>query len=449
MHLLVTFNLVRLIEVEIHAHPMIAREIEENVIRYERGTERVLPLYSGHSISNIPHSISAIFRSQAMSSQLDKSHGFGDILGKASKIVLVYLDGVSYDTVAGMENDQGFLGRTANRGIVSPLTTVFPSTTAAACTSLNTGLSPIQHGLLEWQLYFHETGALMYTLPFKPVTKHYASRARRLSPTSLFNGESVYGGLVNSGIKSFAFLNKNIASGAYTNLLFGKSRIIPYAYLTDCIVQLRKVLEDEKGPLIAYVYLESADSIGHAYGPETDIYTAEVENISRMLKLELLDKISHKAAEDIGIVFTSDHGLVQTEPKKTTYLERAGDLWPCFEKHLDETVPPCGSPRDLFFHIGEGMVDEVLELLTSRFSDIADTLTIEGSVRRGYFGSPEHDNNKFRQRSGNLLLLPHDQRTVWYRMKSMSPIHLKGLHGGMSRREMIVPLGISMLKDLL
>ena len=67
-------------------------------------------------------------------------------------IVLIVLDGMGTDMMERNLSPISFL----RRNFTENLTSVFPSTTAAAMTSYYTGLSPNEHGWLGWSLFFKE-----------------------------------------------------------------------------------------------------------------------------------------------------------------------------------------------------------------------------------------------------------------------------------------------------
>lgn len=427
---------------------MILRELEESVIRLDGDSKRILPDYNGHSLSNIPNSILEILSHSSGSGTLSGVHFENVSTENINKVVLFYIDGVSYDFVSARTHDIGFIGRMLRKGVVSPLTAGFPTTTASSCTSLNTGLTPMEHTLLEWELYYHETGALIYTLPFRAVTNKYSKKARDLEPSVLFSGNTVYSRLKNEDVKSYVLVNRNISKGAYSELVFEGSTIVPYSYITDCMIQLRKILERDDEPAYIYVYIESADSVGHTYGPDTEMYSAELESISRIIRFELLDKIDPVFADRIMILFTSDHGQLQIDPKKTAYLNALHGLWDTFEHHLGDHIPPVGSPRDVFLHVSDDRVEEALSKLEAGLVDTAEVMFMEDAVRNGYFG-PASPSERFLTRAGNVLILPEESKTVWYRIKGQVPMHLRGLHGGMSREEMVVPFGAARLSHLI
>ncbi len=427
---------------------MILDTLEDEVIRYHAETDNVIPRYDGHSLSNVPHTVLDMLSKGSASNKLDGRHLKDLELDEVEKVVLFYIDGVSYDFVKSMNRDQGFIGRMARKGALSPITAVFPTTTAASCTSLNTGLEPAQHNLIEWQLYYHETGALLYTLPFRAVTSKYSKRSRKLDPDVLFTGPTIYSKMKGEGIKSFVLVNRNISKGAYSDRVFSGSTVVPYSYITDCIIQLKNILENEKGPLYVYVYLESADAVGHSYGPDTEMYGAEVNSISRVVKYELLDKIEPLAARKVAVILTSDHGQVQVDPKKTFYLNGIEGLWGKFEVHMGDPIPPVGSPRDLFLHVREDEVMEAMSALQEKLGGTSEIMTVRDATKSGFFGA-SNPSQTFYRRAGDLMILPRDGKTVWYRLKGQIPMHLKGLHGGMTRSEMVIPFGIAMLTSLI
>lgn len=45
------------------------------------------------------------------------------------------------------------------RHVQTTISSVFPATTTAATVTMETGMSPIEHGWLGWSLYFDEIGA--------------------------------------------------------------------------------------------------------------------------------------------------------------------------------------------------------------------------------------------------------------------------------------------------
>ena len=100
-------------------------------------------------------------------SPADWRASFTGILDKAEvtpvnskKVVLFLIDGFGYKQWLNYADKYEFLKRFTKKGVVTPITTVFPSTTAAALTTINSGLTPQEHGLPEWWVYFDEIGKM-------------------------------------------------------------------------------------------------------------------------------------------------------------------------------------------------------------------------------------------------------------------------------------------------
>ena len=427
---------------------MILEDLESRVIRKYDEHGRIYPRYDGYGLSGLPNYVLKSFTGKTSGPSLEPDLTGNVEFRKYSRIIVFYIDGVGYDYLKNNSGNGGFFGRVADKGSLAPMTTVFPSTTASASATLSTGLTPMEHLLIEWQMYFHETGALMYTLPFRPVTSAYQKRAAKLNPWDLFYGTPIYSRLGEEGVKSYVFVNRAISRGEYSDLVFRGSRVIPHSYLTDCMVNLRKTLENDRSEFYAYVYVESADGAGHEFGPGSDKYTAEVNNISRIINEELLKKIDPEAARDVLIIFTSDHGQVDINPERTVYLNNLPGIEESYEVYDNLFIPPTGSPRDVFLHIKKEQVDETISRLDDFLNGKADAIRTDDAVRSGLFGTSEPSQKLFR-RIGTGLILPRANETVWHRFRGMHEMSLLGLHGGLNREEMLVPLGTAAMKDLI
>lgn len=426
---------------------MIQSDLEEVVLKKFDEHDRIIPRYDGYGLSGIPNTILKIFNTKNVGNPLNDKFMPSVEFENSKRVILFYIDGLRYDALVQASKDGGFFGKAARKGVVSPITTVFPSTTASANTTLNTGLTPLDHTLIEWQMYYHETGAFIYTLPFRPVTWRYEKQTRKLNPEVLFEGRTIHEMLRNGGTDSYVLVNRAIAKGIFSERVFRGSSTISHSYLSDCIVNLRKLLESSDSPFYAYVYVESADAIAHEYGPDSDMYEAEVNNISRIINEELVKKIDPASAKNTLIIFTSDHGQIPIKPEDTIYLNNFQEIEAAYEIHMGEKIPPIGSPRDVFLHIEPDLLDETKYLLEMRLAGKADVLLTSDAIKQGLFGEGQAS-DKFLLRSGNLVILPRFQETVWHTMKGMGEMNLLGLHGGLNKAEMLVPLGIANLWDL-
>ena len=69
-------------------------------------------------------------------------------------VILLVLDGMGIDMLEHNLPENSFL----RSHIIKPISSVYPPTTAAATTSIYSGLPPLEHGWAGWQCYFKEYG---------------------------------------------------------------------------------------------------------------------------------------------------------------------------------------------------------------------------------------------------------------------------------------------------
>ena len=427
---------------------VILRKLEDVIKKQKKRGEFILPFYEKYCFSNIPSTILKLFgiptKRPTLPEELykDKAENF-------DKVVLILIDALGYKQWLRCYKDYEFFDAFTKEGIVSPLTSVFPSTTAAALTTISTGLTPQEHALFEWVLYFKEVDMVIYTLPFTPLDGKSRDKLLEMgaNPKILYGGSTIYQTLKGVGIKSFTFLNRLYSHSAYSKLTHKGSNTIPFINLSDLVVRLRKTLETEKGPAYFYVYIDDTDSIEHEYGPCTEEHYAQLSAISYLLKKELLEKINKKIASKTLLLITADHGQINASPKETIYLNKYRNLIKTFQKGKKAPIPPTGSPRDVFLHIKENKLENVEAFLSTKLKGKAKIIKTEEAVKIGLFGINK-PKKEFYERAGNLMILPYKNYTVWYEHIKGKKLENLGYHGGLSEEEMLVPFGIAKLSEL-
>ncbi len=439
---------------------------KQNYSQRERGPGRTLeslpdefvrPRYDSYCLSNVAPTILSLFGVKSDRPRIPKP-AFGDIeVDSADRVILILLDGFGYKEWR-KRSSEGFVKAMTEKGHVRPITTVFPSTTAAALTSLSTGLTPQEHGLPEWFVYFRELDMIIATLPFSPMGDPGRDTLSGVAdPKILFSGEPFYKRLGREGIKSHSFVNRSIAGSAYSRTSLKGSEAHPYVSSSDLTAMVRRQVEAAGSPCFFYVYWSYVDTIEHKFGPNTDESSMEAATISYVIQKGLIEKLDSKVAKKTLVIVTADHGQVNVSPKATLYLNRFRRVVRNFEKSAaGNPILPAGSPRDVFLHVGE--VEETKAYLRAKLRGRATTVATEDAIEMGIFGR-NRPTKKFRDRVGDLVILPHNQDTIWYdhrkdlrgtRQYRAQPgrFDLLGHHGGLSKDEMMIPFGVARLSDL-
>lgn len=409
------------------------------------------PSYKKYCFSNIPSTILKFFNVKTGRPPLPSEIFRNTVECEDSeKIILLLLDGYGYHQWIKHHKTHEFFREISQKGSISPITTVFPSTTAATLTTINTGLTPQEHALPEWTIYFGEIDMIINTLPFTPLGEKGQDSLLEMgvNPEILYDGDTIYQTLKDASVKSFAFVKASYAHGCYSKIVHKGSTVIPFITYSDMFAKLRKLVKDEKGPAYFYAYLDNLDAIGHLYGSHTLEYSAELSALSYALKTALLDKIDRKAAEKTLLLVTSDHGQVDISPEDTVYLNAFQRLTHAFKRTKQgKPILPTGSARDVFLHIKPAKLQETSNFLSRKLKGKAQVMRTNEATKIGLFGIGK-PRKRFLERVGNLLILPYENHTVWFEHIKGKKVYFRGYHGGLNEEEMFVPFAIANLSEL-
>ena len=428
---------------------MIFSDIQQDIeSRVRRG--RIHPRYEDYCISNIPLAVAYLFGVQSESPIVDILTRANLWPSKKLRVINFVIDGLGYKQWLRLLDRHPLLRKITDIGTLTPLTSVFPSTTAAALTTLHTGLTPQQHGLTEWLVYFEEVQKLIFTLPFSALghIKRDSLVDDGVDPQLLFHDRTFYQALLDAKVKPFVFTSRSYIHSVYSKLVHAGSRIISFKHLSGAFTKLHQWLVDVSGPAYAYVYWNGVDHEAHTHGPESQECEAAVEKFCTHFEGQLLRGLGAEEMKDVVIMITADHGQIAVDPERTVYLndypEVAENL--CLN-NVGERIAPWGSARDVFLAIESGRLEQVYNFLASNLAGKAQVLKVDQAIDGGLFGRGNM-HSRFRSRFGDLLILPDDHRTIWYEHIAGQRFGLRGLHGGLSAEEMLVPLALVKLQDL-
>ncbi len=429
---------------------MIDRTSMATIRRDRRRGSFVLPDYGRYSLAEIVPTVLALFGVDSGRALLP-DEVFREQAAGCDRVVLLMVDGLGYSQLTDHQEQLALFGLLGERGNVYALTSVFPSTTAAALTTLHTGFTPREHGLLEWTLYFEQFDAVVETLPFKPLGGRQNDSLLRkgADPRLLFDGPTVYERLAAAGVTPYCFNHQSYARSAYSSTVGSGSQSVAYGWGADLVVALRRLLATVDGPAYFFVYWPQVDSVEHRYGPHTEEHLVELSMLSHLFKAELLDRLDRRAAERTLLLLTADHGQVRVQPEEIVYLNDYPPVVDAFERSpKGKPIPPTGSPRDVFLHLKPECQATTMAFLAEELEGRAQVLTVDQAEGLGMFGVGE-PSPYFRSRAGNTLILPYDGHHVWYRHTPGRTFELRGHHGGLTEAEMLVPLVVARLSDLL
>ncbi|MDP3998645.1 MAG: alkaline phosphatase family protein [bacterium] len=428
---------------------MLIGEIEK-IIKNKTKEGFIYPRYDGHSFYNILPTIFALFGKDLGKPTLPQEI-YQDYAGRNKKLILFLIDGFGYDQFIRLSRELPFLKNFARGGKVFPITSIFPSTTSAALTTIHSGLSPQEHGLLEWYVYFDEIDQVIQTLPFSPLGRMQPPEMLQMAgvdPEILFSGKTIYPKLKDEEITPYLFQEEKYLQSSYTRLVTKGANIVTWRRLTDLMSGLRQFVSGADPPFCTGVYFDGLDHQGHEFGKFSQEHLTVAQEFFEVLQKEFIEKIEPELARDLIILLTADHGQINVDPSATTYLNDYKEVVEnlAFSQN-NKQILPWGSPREVFLKIKEEKVEEVFLFLQKEFKSKALVIKSREAFKQGLFGvgSPHI---KFFDRIGDLLIIPFGNQTIWYEYLPGERLEFKGCHGGLSKEEMLIPFGIVKASEL-
>ncbi len=406
----------------------------------------VYPNYDGGSLLNVPSTILSLFGQKPLKKLLPGKMYSG--AEGAEKIILFVIDGFGHNLFQKEAVNFPFFRKLADDKFYNSITSVFPSTTAASLGTLHSGLSTPEHGLPEWYVYFKEVDCVLQSLPFSPVIPEDLEKSINPAADILFNQKTIYQILGAAGVETYSFYLNWYADSLYSKTSLVGSNRLSYVTLADYMVQLRKLIDKIPGKAFIYAYWGGIDTAEHKFGPWSEEVKAEIGLLSHMLQTEFVEKIDPKTASKVAIMITADHGQIAVDPAKAIYLDEI----PGFIEKLKvspngKIIPPSGGSRDVFLNVGETELENMIVLLEKALKGKATIIKTDRAVRDGLFGDGV-PTQRFLDRVGNLLILAHDSHAIWYHFGPDIVFKHRGIHGGLSGDEMLIPFICANLKTL-
>ncbi len=321
-----------------------------------------------------------------------------------------------------------------------PITSVFPSTTTSALTSLSTGVAPSSHGIVGHRQYLPRWGVVADML--------------RMSPMSVPGLDSLVGSewtrreltpvptIFERGLAAAVLTRDRFAGSGFTRLLYSGAEFHGYATASELAYQLIRLLGQRAPPGVIFLYWDELDLVHHLRGPESYLYELELERLASLLR-SVAGRLEASRRKQIALWITGDHGLVPATPESNVPLDRHPDV-------LSELVhPPAGDRRAGFFATRSGREGSVTRRLEALLPDGSRVAPLDEALRLQLFGpGPPHP--ELEVRTGNLLALPAAPAGFTYLPPGVPTPrrHLHGAHGGLDRGELWVPLIAGGLDEL-
>lgn len=390
----------------------------------------VRPAWADYCFANVPDTVRALFDVPA--ARPLPPDVFDGVATDVDHVVLVLVDGFGWNHFQRVPEQHPFLRRLAGRGTVTPLTSIFPSETAAAISTAHTGTQPCEHGVLGWNAYVEALGGYILTLPFTDADRTPLEEVRDGPDVAdLVDVPPTYRDLPNV----VTIVPDDVHGTTYSTHTTAGARSVGYRNVAQAGYRVRKTLENAQEPTYVYCYVPNVDASSHDAGvahPETD---AQLAAICSAVRREVVERIDPTVAERTLLLLTADHGEVDATPETRVDLDGL-DLDPHLRRDGDgEPIPTVGGPRNLQFYTRDGHRDALVAKLASGLSALDPlVLTRDEVLNADLFGDRE-PSERFLARCPDVLAIP-DDGFAWRDEGTLTNV---GMHGGLHPDEMLVP----------
>jgi len=354
----------------------------------------------------------------------------------ARNVVVILADGLGWGQLQRLRS-QGALPFIASLmdgafdAQVIEATTVFPSTTTAAITTMNTARTPQEHGNIAYFTWLEEFGAVAQMLRWGPGVQRRGSffDDPRNDPRAHVKVPSIHARARERGARTYVVEPEIFRSEAMTRMHAAEAEFRGYLLPSTMSVRLAELVEARPWgavPGYVYAYWAGVDTAAHWHGPGSREEAAEAAG----LDLALSRSFSKSGRGDTLVLLTADHGHARVDPARLIDLEADVELRALLRN------PLAGEPRCVFLHTDHPA--EVKRHLDQRYPGALAIFDRDELVEAGMFG--RGDPALVRKRVGEVCAFVRaDGGATIVRVDGQTVLH-RGSHGGMSAEEMRIPV---------
>jgi len=278
---------------------------------------------------------------------------FPEAVHQAEQVVLLVIDGLGWEQFVEHRRHlptlAGFTGHA--------ITTVAPTTTATALSSIATGLTPGEHGLVGYRIMLK--GEVVNVLRWLGAG---GDRRRSLPPRDIQPFTPFL------GVEVPVISPSELETSAFTEAHLRGSR--PVGYRAPSAIAVEVAHQLAAGERFVYAYYGSVDKTAHERG-FGDFYEAELRAADRLVG-DVLEVLPPGAA----LLVTADHGQVEVG-------DRIIHPDPAL---LAMVAAQSGEGRFRWWHCDRTTPDELAKAATDVYGDQAWVVTRDQTLEEGWFG---------------------------------------------------------------
>jgi predicted AlkP superfamily pyrophosphatase or phosphodiesterase len=397
----------------------------------------IYPQYTGGSILNIPGSVCNWLGVQPLAAPPLDAALTASVAGEYQRVIVLLVDALALHRLGAWMHEPEFAvwKQLAQRGVLNVLTSLTPSTTCAALTSLWTARSPAEHGTVGYELWLREYGLVANMILHAPFSFDRATatgslRSAGFDPKTALGLPTLGTHLAAAGVRSYALQDAEIIDSDLSTMFFPDVKRVPFTSPKEGWSNLRSLLEIRtRERAFIWFYWDLLDTLSHKVGPDSEETKAAFASFTKAFETGFLNKLNSEAAKNTLFVMTADHGQVQTEKDPHYDLRNH----PNFTRRLH--MLPTGENRLAFLYVRPGQIEAVRETIERTWPNQFVVLESAYALESGLFGPQPHSPRSL-ERMGDLTVIAKGSAYWWWGNRE-NPLY--GRHGGLTEQEMAVP----------
>ena len=328
------------------------------------------------------------------------------LLAGARQIVLLVIDGLGAEQL----RERAALAPVLTGGVGGTLTSVAPSTTACALTTLATGRPPAEHGVVGYRVALD--GDIMNVLQLSIGGRD----ARVRMPAHVFQPFQSFPGAPGPVP---VVTRHDYGPTGFTAAHLGDVELHRWHTAAGLVTAVRHLAA--QGTPFVYAYYEGIDKVAHAQGLG-EYYDDELRAADRLVG-DVLDALPSGTV----LVVTADHGQVEV----------GGSVEVLGPELMDDITLISGEGRFRWLHARDGAAADVAATAGGCYGDIAWVRTKEQVIDEGWLGGVPRD--AVAARLGDVALVPFTP-IAFLDPADTGELRLAARHGSLTPAEMLVPL---------
>lgn len=349
--------------------------------------------------------------------------GFADTIGFGSRssVLVLLVDGLGWDLLRSHAADAPFL---ASLATAPPLTAGFPTTTTTSITSVGTGRSSGEHGMVGY-LFAGPDGELLHPLSW--CARDAAGQRRDVlqewPPEQVQPVPTAFERAAEAGVDARVAVPEEFRGTGLTRASLRGGQLRGVRAMGDLAGELLSATRSAR-PSLCYGYHGHLDLLGHVYGPGSQPWRLQLAQVDR-----LVEGVAQWLPGGATLAVVADHGMVPMSREELIDADAEPEL-------LSGVRLLGGEVRARHIYTEPGVADEVLARWRERIGSAGVVLSGEEAIERGWFGRVVP--GRVRPRIGDVLAVLRDGG-VARSIVEPSESKLLGQHGSLTAAEQYVP----------